>query len=197
MKILSFIFLLLLQSCAIGPLYHHESARTLGSGRHDVTVGAGKAGYTFKWNAGLLNFLDLGMHLESFSAGLKAKLGIINNQEGFALSTGFGVGASIGGQYKLFDLNTSYKQGWFEPYLTLRYVSVTIDKDKIKDKDTGDLVFTFFDDKYEYYQPILGTLFWLGDKLHLSAELSMLHSKSNNMKLRNNFIYGASLGYRF
>lgn len=62
-----------LSGCAVGPLVSHETARTVGTTNHELMAGYGQAGYVIKWNYGLNENLDVGLHWESLSIGVRAK----------------------------------------------------------------------------------------------------------------------------
>ena len=60
-KLLSILVLGFLTSCAVGPLLNHETARTVGKGKHELSGGYSNAGYVFKWNYGLFEKFDFGI----------------------------------------------------------------------------------------------------------------------------------------
>ena len=84
----------ILSGCAVGPLAIHETARTVGKSNHELVAGYGIAGYVFKWNIGLSENWDIGLHWESLSIGLRAKYAFLQNSEkGWSLATAAGTGA--------------------------------------------------------------------------------------------------------
>lgn len=188
---------MLLTSCAIGPLVSHETARTVGNSKHEVLGGYGHAGYIIKWNYGLSDNLDLGLHWESFSIGLKAKYSFINAQEsGLSLAAALGTGASIGGSHYYGDLMMSYLSKKWEPYSTLRFVRVKSDEMEFNDEETGERVFTIDSSRYSYGQFFLGTRYWLNQHWLLSLEASSIFTLSS-VEVSNNLIISGGLGYRF
>ncbi len=141
---ISWIFLMsfLLSGCAIGPLVSHETARTVGKSNHELIGGYGSAGYVLKWNVGLTENLDFGVHWEFLSIGIRAKYALVNgNNNGLSLAIAGGIGESIGGSHYYGDLMASYLSGKWEPYGTLRVVHVKNDPVEFRDKDTGPWIF--------------------------------------------------------
>lgn len=187
-----------LTGCALGPLVDHETARTVGVANHELIGGFGQAGFVFKWNYGLTENLDLGLHWESLSIGVKAKYAFINARDkGWSLAAALGTGSSVGGSHYYGDLMTSYLTGSWEPYGTLRLVHVKNDPLEFKDKDTGQVVFTIDRSEYEYGQVILGTRYWFNPHWLLSFEGASFFSSSAGFSVGKNSIIGAAFGYRF
>lgn len=200
MKISSFIFLLFsvfLSGCAIGPLVSHETARTVGNSNHELIGGYGQAGHILKWNYGLTENLDLGLHWESLSIGVRAKYAFINNKSGLSLASALGTGDSLGGSHYYGDIIGSYLTGSWEPYGTVRVVHVKNDPLEFKNKNTGQVSFTIDKSEYDYGQFILGTRYWFNDHWLLSIEASSLFTISSGFKTGNSVLAGASFGYRF
>jgi hypothetical protein len=188
---------LLFSGCAVGPLVSHETARTVGSSHHELMAGYGQAGYVFKWNYGLTQNLDFGLHFESLSVGVRAKYAFLNSSSGWSFAAALGTGASIGGSHYYGDLIGSYLVGSWEPYGTLRAVHVTNDPLEFKDKDTGHVDFTVDKSEYDYGQFILGTRFWMTPHWLLSLEASTLFPISSGFRMGSTLLAGASFGYRF
>jgi hypothetical protein len=186
-----------LSGCAVGPLVSHETARTVGNSNHELIGGYGMAGYVVKWNYGLTKNLDLGLHWESLSIGLRAKYAFINNREGWSFATALGAGSSIGGSHYYGDIIGSYLAGPWEPYGTVRLVHVKTDPLEFKDKDTGDIAFTVPSADYDYGQFILGTRYWISAHWLFSLEASSLFAVSSGLKIGNGVLVGGSFGYRF
>src|SRR4051794_11386575 len=100
MRLSLFLIFGLLGGCAVGPLVSHETARTVGKGHNELVAGYGIAGYALKWNLGLDDSLDVGIHWESLSLGARAKYAFINGREhGWSLASALGAGLSIGGKH--------------------------------------------------------------------------------------------------
>lgn len=192
----SFVFVFL-SGCAVGPLVSHETARTVGDSNHELIGGYGQAGYVFKWNYGLTENLDLGLHWESLSIGIRAKYAFINNKAGWSMASAFGNGASIGGSHYYLDVVGSYLTGSWEPYGTVRVVHVKLDPVEFRSKDTGQISFTIDRAEYDYGQLIVGTRYWLSDHWLFSIEASSLFSISSGFRAGNGVFGGASFGYRF
>jgi hypothetical protein len=186
-----------LSGCAVGPLVSHETARTVGDSNHELIGGYGMAGYVVKWDYGLTKNLDLGLHWESLSIGLRAKYAFINNREGWSFATALGAGASVGGSHYYGDIIGSYLAGSWEPYGTLRLVHVKTDPLEFKDKDTGEIDFTVPSAEYDYGQFILGTRYWISAHWLLSLEASSLFAVSSGLKIGSGVLVGGSFGYRF
>lgn len=200
MKVPAFIcslFLVFLSGCAVGPLVSHETARTVGNSNHELIGGYGQAGYILKWNYGLTENLDLGLHWESLSIGIRAKYAFINNKSGLSLASAIGTGASIGGSHYYGDFISSYLTGSWEPYGTVRIVHVKNDPLEFKNKDTGQVSFTIDKSEYDYGQFILGTRYWFSNHWLFSVEASSLFTISSGFKAGNSVFGGASFGYRF
>jgi hypothetical protein len=193
---ISFLFLLL-TSCAIGPLVSHETARTVGDSKHELVGGYGSGGLALKWNYGLSKNLDLGVQMESYSMGIRAKYAFINASEGFSLAAALGTGLSVGGSHSYGDILASVKNGNWEPYATLRMVHVKTDPVDFKDESTGRFDFKVDSLNYNYGQFILGTRYWFSPKWLLSVEGSTLFSASSGLSLANTLLLGAAFGYRF
>lgn len=198
------LFLLLVMSvflmgCAVGPLVSHEPARTVGDGHHDLTAGYGVAGYVLKWNYGVSENFDIGLHWESLSIGLRTKYAFINNQSGgVSLAAALGTGASVGGSHRYADIMVSHLDGRFEPYGTLRLVHVSTDRTELEDEDTGEVLFEVDKDEYQYGQVILGSRIWINERWYGSLELSTLFSMSDELDIEDgNVLVGAAFGYRF
>lgn len=188
----------LLSACAFGPLVTHETARTVGRGNHEVLGGYGNAGYVIKWNAGITDDADLGIQLESLSIGLRGKYAFVNNERGFSFAAAAGLGSSIGGSHYYGDLLGSYKNAWWEPYTTFRYVHVKTDPIEVKDKDPdGPFDFTISSYQYDYGQLFLGNRFWLTEKWILSVEASSIVLHSSGVDLSKVIVVGAAMGVKF
>lgn len=195
--ILIFCSLNFLSGCAIGPLVSHETARTVGKSNHELIGGYGQAGYAFKWNYGVAENWDIGLHLESLSWGIRTKYAFLNSTTGWSVATALGTGLSIGGRHYYGDIIGSYLVDSWEPYGTLRLVHVTNDPVELRDKKTGTLDYTIDKFEYEYAQAIVGTRYWFSEHWLLSLEVSSLISITQGVKIGNSLIAGAAFGYRF
>jgi len=191
---LGFVFL---SSCAVGPLVSHETARTVGNSKSELIAGAGQAGFIAKWNYGLRENLDFGVHWESLSLGIRLKYAFENNEAGWSFASSLGTGGSIGGSHYYGDLIASHKHGAWEPYTTLRVVHVKNDPIDFRDENTGALDFTVNKSEYDYGQFMLGTRYWFSHQWLLSVEASTLFSNSSDFKLKQNLLAGAAIGYKF
>lgn len=188
----------MLSGCAIGPLVVHETARTVGPNNNELDGGWGQAGYVVKWNYGLGQDLDFGIHWESLSIGLRLKYAILNARErGFSLAVAAGTGVSIGGSHYYGDLIASYLAGSWEPYGALRAVHVKNDPLEFRDQDTGQVDFTVDKIEYDYGQLTLGTRYWFTPHFLLSLEASSLFAFSSGLGIGSNVLIGGALGYRF
>ena len=141
-----------LTSCAVGPLVIHETARTVGNSNHELIAGGGQAGFIAKWNYGLSENLDIGLHWESLSLGVRAKYAFENKEAGWSFATALGTGGSVGGSHYYADFIASHKHGAWEPYMTLRAVHVKTDPVDFADENTGSLDFTIQKEQYNYGQ---------------------------------------------
>jgi hypothetical protein len=197
MRIASLLFIIFLSGCAVGPLVSHETARTVGNSNHEFVGGYGQAGYVLKWNYGLTENLDLGLHWESLSIGIRAKYSFINNTSGWSIASAIGTGSSIGGSHYYGDIIGSYLTGDWEPYGTVRFVHVKNDPLEFKNQDTGLANFTIDSIEYDYGQFILGTRYWFTKHWLLSLETSSLFTISSGFNSANSIFAGASFGYRF
>lgn len=201
MKISSTLVCLLLSAflpgCAVGPLVSHETARTVGKSNHEFIGGYGQAGYVLKWNFGLAENLDLGLHWETLSIGVRAKYAFINSESGWSLASALGTGESIGGSHYYGDLIGSYFKDSWEPYGTLRIVHVKNDPLEFKNTDTGQVSLFIDRSEYQYGQFILGARYWLDDHWLISLEASSLFKVSSGFESGQTVFIGASLGYRF
>jgi len=187
----------ILAGCAVGPLVNHETARTVGKSNHELIGGYGQAGYAIKWNFGLTENLDLGLHWETLSIGLRLKYAFINNKQGWSLASALGTGSSIGGRHYYGDIIGSYMIESWEPYGALRIVHVKNDPVEFKDKDTGYVDFTVPSVNYNYGQFILGTRYWFTSHWLLSLEASSLFAMTTGLKFGNIFLVSGAFGYRF
>lgn len=187
-----------LSGCAIGPLVGHETGRTVGRGHHELAGGVGETGFMAKWNYGITEDLDLGLHWESLSLGVRGKYAFINNrQSGWSLAGALGVGSSFGGDHVYADLIASRLAGRWEPYGTIRVVRVKSDPVKFQEKDTGKEIFIVQVEEFEYAQGMLGTRYWFTDHWSLSVEAGSLASMTSGFRVGDNAFASAGLGYRF
>lgn len=191
------LFSLLLTGCAIGPLVSHETARTVGSGKHELIASYGQAGVVGKWSYGLGKNFDFAAQVESLSSGIKAKYAFLNQSEGWSMATSLGYGTGWMSDHFYGDLHLSFKNGPVEPYLTLRYVQVHTDKEDFKDHHSGSFEFEIDRMKFQYGQVMLGTRLWLTHHWLLSLEGSALFSTSQGINIADTFIFNGALGYRF
>lgn len=188
---------ILLSACAIGPLVSHESARTVGRTNNELVGGYGNSGYIFKWNFGLADNLDLGLHWESFSIGLRVKYAFLNQSQGWSWAGALGVGESFGGNHYYGDIIGSYKADAWEPYGTVRLVHVKNDPLEIEYENTGIVDLTIGLREYNYGQFMLGTRYWFGPHWLLSLEASALRSFTSGVDFNDTIVVGAAFGYRF
>lgn len=192
------LFFFFTTSCAFGPLVVHETARTIGNSQHELILGAGRAGYLFKWNYGLRDDVDLGIQFETLSLGVRLKYAWINqNEKGFSLATAAGAGFSIGGSHYYADIIGSYLISVWEPYAAVRIVHVTNDPMEFKKKGSGLFDFRIDESQYNYGQFILGTRLWLSKSWLFSAEVSNIFSLSPSFANGIPVIVSAGLGYKF
>lgn len=198
MKLLLLISMLfILNSCAIGPLVQHETARTVGKSSHELIAGYGTAGHALKWNYGLGKNFDLGIHWESLSIGLRAKYAFMQSQDkGLAIASVLGTGSSLGGDHYYAELIFSYLTNKFEPYFSTRIVQVTNDPIEFRDKNTGELNFDIKESKYKYGQLIAGSRYWINPKLSLSFEASSIFVLQNTFGIDQHLLLSAALAYR-
>lgn len=183
--------------CAVGPLVSHETARTVGDNSHELLAGYGQAGYVAKWNYGITENLDVGLHWEMLSLGLRAKYAWLNASSGWSLATAIGAGESMGGSHYYGDLIGSYATEKWEPYGTVRIVRVKNDPIEFKDVDTGYVDLTIDKSEFTYGQFMLGTRYWFTPNWLLSLEATSLFKLSPGLHAVNPVLAGASLGYRF
>ncbi len=185
-------------SCAVGPLVQHETARSVGSGGQEFVAGYGQAGYMLKWNIGVTENFDFGIHWESLSFGVRGKYSLINGRTGgFSMAAAMGAGTSLGGSHQYGDLMFSYLTGAFEPYATARFVQVSTDPLEFRNADTGQTAFTVSSAQYNYGQAIVGSRFWLTPNWILSLEGSSFFSIGEGVTISSGGFFGAGLGYRF
>lgn len=188
---------LLLTSCAVGPLVSHETARTVGSGKHEFIGSYGQAGIAGKWNYGLGSNVDFGLQVESLNAGIKVKYAFLNESEGWSMASSLGYGSGFMSDHFYGDLHLSFKSGPVEPYLTLRYVQVHTDKEDFESHDSGSLHFEIDKMKFQYGQVMLGTRLWLTRHWLLSLEGAGLFSATSGIRVSDTYIFNGALGYRF
>jgi hypothetical protein len=189
--------LIAISGCAVGPLVSHETARTVGTRNSELLGGYGVAGYVAKWNFGLTDDLDVGLHWESLSVGVRAKYAFLNQSAGLSVAGAVGTGVSIGGSHYYGDLIASYLVGHLEPYGTFRYVHVRSDPIELKNTETGEVGFTFPSTNYQYGQIMLGTRYWITPNWILSLEVSNLVAFTSGLRFGNSLLVGGGLGYRF
>lgn len=188
---------LFLSSCAVGPLVIHETARTVGNSKSELVGGLGRAGFVAKWNYGLTENLDFGVHWESLSLGIRAKYAFINSEAGWSFATALGTGGSLGGSHYYGDIIGSYVHGKWEPYSTLRIVHVKNDPIEFQDEDTGNIDFVVSKSEYDYGQFILGTRHWFSHQWFISLEASTISAISSGLDVEKNLLAGAAIGYHF
>lgn len=176
-KLLMMVFGLL-SGCAVGPLMVHETARTVGDRRDELSVGYGATGFDFKWHHGFHDNLDLGFQVEALSAGVRGKWAVVNNQtSGPSLALATGVGFNWNGSHVYGDLIGSYLAGSWEPYTSLRGVQATNNQRELKESETGKTVITIPRNSFQYGQYTLGTRFWFNQKFMMNVEASKLFSE--------------------
>lgn len=183
--------------CAVGPMVIHETARTVGNSNNELIAGYGKAGYVVKWNYGISEDLDLGIHWESLSIGARLKYAFVNKPQGFSFATAIGTGTSVGGSHYYGDVIASYMTGSFEPYGTARFVHVKNDPLEFKDTNTGDITFTVSSSEYDYSQYIVGTRYWFTPHWLFSLEASSLSAVSSGLQIQSDTLVSGAFGYRF
>ncbi len=188
---------LMFSGCAMGPLVSHETARTLGHGNKEILGGYGSAGYLVKFNYGASDNLDVGVQLESYSMGLRAKYSLLNSSQGWSYAIAGGLGASVGGTHYYGDLMASYLNKAWEPYGTVRFVHIVTDPMEFKDENTGDVDFTVSSTRYNYGQFMLGTRYHFNNRWMASAELSSLFGLSHGVSISSGVLLGVSMGYKF
>lgn len=180
----------------VGPLVMHETARTVGRTNHEFAGGLGSQGYVLKWNYGLTKDLDIGIHWESLSLGLRAKYSFKNQSHGWSFAGAAGLGSSFGGQHSYADIIASYKNKKWEPYGAIRIVKVSIDPIEFNDEN-GDEWFKTTRSDFLYNQLILGSRYWFENKFYLSAELSTVGSLTDDVSFEDGALASANLGYIF
>lgn len=192
------VFAAVTAGCAIGPLVSHETARTVGKGHSELIGGYGMAGYAIKYNYGVADNLDLGIHWESLSIGVRAKYAFKNGGENsWSWAAAGGIGASIGGSHYYGDFTGSYLFKAFEPYATLRLVHVKNDPLEFKDQNTGEVDFTVDLPDYNYGQGIIGTRYWIDPHWLLSLEAGSVFSLTSGLSIGQAIFINGAFGYRF
>jgi len=192
------LLLIFITGC-VGPLVSHETARTVGRSAAELTFGEGSAGTVAKFNYGVLKDLDLGIHIESLSAGVRAKYAFVNAPEGgFSFAAALGTGETFNGKYNNVDLIASLLREKWEPYGTFRFVRVDLESNELDSSDDTGL----FDLKkgetiYTYGQVILGSRYWFDPHWIGSLEASSLISFSKTIDFDDNILVGAALIYKF
>jgi len=200
MKIIfTLLALLSLSGCAVGPLVGHETARTVGDNNHEIAGGLGQQGFVAKWNYGLRENWDIGIHAELFSIGLRTKYAFINGMEnGFSMAAAAGIGESVGGEHYYGELLSSYMIKQFEPLVNIIHVRVKTDPQDFKkdfEQDEPDFVIESY--KFNYFQILYGTRFWFNPNWMLSVEGSTFAATSSGLKLMKWNLFSAAVGYRF
>lgn len=188
--------LLFLSSCAVAPLSLNETARSTGAGKHAVSASHGSTELAFKWNYGLTKNFDIGVQLENFSQGVRAKYSLLNQAEGSSLAVAAGSGISMGGHHYYLDAIYSARASWFEPYLAYRFVWINTDKSEFKNDDTDHVILKLDADHFQYGQFFLGTRFHLSKTFFASIEISSLQSM-NDAKMNPELFYNIGLGFKF
>lgn len=189
---------LFLSGCAVGPLVLHETARSVGDNASEFVAGYGQAGYMLKWNYGVTQNFDFGIHWESLSFGVRGKYSFINGRSGgLSAAAAIGAGSSLGGNHHYGDLMVSYLTGMFEPYATARFVQVSTDPVEFRNADTGQTAFTVSSAQYNYGQFIVGSRFWFGPNWMLSLEGANFFSIGDGVKISGGGFFGLGLGYRY
>ena len=184
--------------CALGPLAMHETARSVGKAKNEFDYAFGSMGHMISWNVGASDDLDVGIHLESLSIGIRAKYAFINAREnGWSLAAAAGVGSSFGGGHYYGDVISSYLSEFWEPYGALRLTHAHNDPIYIKDRDNSRSTYTFSAGDYDYGAVILGSRFWLSERWMASIEASSLFSAASNVTFGSNVLASAAFGYRF
>jgi hypothetical protein len=191
-------FIISLSGCAFGPLYSHDTAQTVGSNRFEMVGGYGNAGMAAKATFGLMDNLDIGIHWESLSIGLKLKYAFINNHDsGLSVAGTAGIGDSFGGVYYTAAGSISYLTNEFEPYFMLRGVYVNYNSSNSSNSSVSvngsSLNLPEYTYSYSYLEPVLGSRLWLTPgHFFLSAEVGGIVIGSGAFAIAS-----GALGYRF
>ncbi|MDX9732159.1 MAG: hypothetical protein RBT63_10345 [Bdellovibrionales bacterium] len=191
------LMMLFLGACATGPLMLHETARSVGKGKNELSLGYGIAGYAFKWSHGVSEDFDLGVQLESMSWGVRGKYSLVNARtHGWSIAIGGGAGGSSYSKHIYGDFIVSHLADKWEPYGSLRVVHVTWDPLEFHRKN-GELLFVTPSDRFRYGQAILGTRYWTNQKTYLMFEASTLLGFESGVRWDSGMFLSAGVGGRF
>lgn len=164
------------------------TGRSLGKGNIGFDGGAivyGSVVPSLKFAFGATQKLDVGLQLDSLSAGIFGKYSFINGIErGFSLAGFAAAGACIGGYYFYTGPVISVKSGMFEPYLAARINLVHFGQAFDYDDEWIDL------GGYSYFQFTLGNIFWIGKRLGLAIEATAFSGNFYSVDMDNLMVYG-------
>ena len=192
-KIVSVLFFF---AGCIPPMAGHETGRTLGESQSELIGGLGAFGHVIKYNYGVTDYLDLGIHWETFSLGLRAKYSFINTPiSGWSLAGALGAGSVSHGRYITGDVIGSYLSGDWEPYGFIRRSRVICNEVAAKDskKLLHDFLVACEKKHYDRVQFTLGSKYWFSAKWFLSLETGRVFENS----IAPVSILSTSFGYKF
>ena len=142
--------------------------------------------------------LDLGLQIESLSAGVRGKYAFVNQRSrGVSFAGALGVGTGGAGSHVSGDLLVSHLADWFEPYATLRLVHAKTDPADYGDQSGSGWTIHLDSFTYEYGQAMAGGRFWFNPHWHLSVEVSSLFGITGGFRPSNTVLASLALGARF
>lgn len=197
LRLFALVSLLSSAGCAFGPLMVHETARTVGDRRDELSLGYGSTGADFKWHHGFHDNLDIGFQVEYLGAGLRAKWAFLNNQKaGPSAAMAVGYGYNWGGDHVYGDLIASYLEGQWEPYTSLRGVNASVNSQTWTDEKTGQVEWKIPRHSYQYGQFTLGTRYWFNQKFMMNIEASKLFSEEIEIN-DSSVLFSVNLGLQY
>lgn len=198
---INIVLLIFLNACALGPIINQDVGRSLGKSNSRIRV----SGYpqaespnltSIQMDTGLSDNWDIGFQYEITSMGLRLFYSIINNKEGFALSSSLGYGWVFSGNYSNLGLNMSYKAGAMEYFTGYRHTQVSLDATELTSSNTGDVFLNIPSADYDYGVASLGFKYWFTDRFNLALEAADFTSLSIG-EFNSKTLVNIGLGYDF
>ena len=195
----------LVSGCTLAPIMSPHSGKSLGKGNWEVAGDlipsrgiSGGYGITDSWDVGFLVEGQLGV-----VTAMWTKYAFTNeNSWNWALYGGLFQGAGIGTTTSGYMIGpiVSYRKGWFEPSLALRYNYVKADFTGYDSEEDDDFLFTpdFLGDiDYDYVQLDIGLTFWTSESFALRVTFKSFLGVGGEVTSSSSLAPGFGMHYQF
>jgi hypothetical protein len=185
LKNLKFLLLLITifsTACSIAPLHGPYSARTIDKNKSEFVAGS-----SFKFERPFLRYgtsisenLDVGLLTEwqfGLLLGAWAKFALINQKEGFSLAVDGGVGGAGKSTYYSIGPIASYKYGFWETGLSLKYNYINWGDQDVSLGDIGSI--DVGNSNFNYLYTTFSNAFWFSKEYALLFQISNIKGLGN------------------